>query len=179
MLDNLTWRQKNIGLLAGTLLLALVAWSFALKKTVVLAGDCEEMEAKAALAKSAPEQIVDLKVELSGIDRVLGESYENNEEFQQLLLDKVSDYCQRKKLVLKEFPQPEARLENDYLVETNRVVVEGRFESLLELVYELEQKERLGKVAGVQFLSKKELRTRKLQLTAAIYLQNIKKATDA
>ena len=175
MLDRFTYKQRNIGLLAVFVLAGWLVYSLALSKTIDMAGACANKEADLAKVANAPQRIAGLQAEREAIDRVLGE--ENRVlDFQQALLEKVSDYCQDHKLVLREFPQPFTETENSYLVETSMVVVEGRFDKLLTLVYELEQQDRLGKVAAVEFRTEKPRRGQKAKLTASIYVQNVKKA---
>ena len=175
MLDRFTYKQRNIGLLAVFVLAGWLVYSLALSKTIEEANKCSQKIAELAKVENADQRIAGLQADREAIDRVLGE--ENRVlDFQQALLEKVSDYCQDNKLVLREFPQPITETENNYLVETSMVVVEGRFDKLLTLVYELEQQDRLGKVAAVEFRTEKARRNQKAKLTAAIYVQNVKKA---
>ncbi len=143
-----------------------------------MAGQCSDLEQTVQDAENAPMRMAVLKKELKNIEGVLGDTEGEYTDFQQMLLERVSGYCQTNKLVLKEFPQPISKIENDYEVQTNIVVVEGPYDKLLDLLHTLEQRDRMGKVAGVEFRTEKELRTKRLKLTAAIYLQNVKKISD-
>lgn len=177
MLDRFTYKQRNFGLLGVFILSAWLVYSLALSTTIDLAGSCSQREADLASVQNAPQRIAALKAEQAAIDRVLGEEGRIL-DFQQALLEKVSDYCQDNKLVLREFPKPIAKKENNYLVETNLVVVEGKFSKLLTLVYELEQQDRLGKIAAVEFRTERPRRGQPAKLTASIYVQNVKKANN-
>ncbi len=115
--------------------------------------------------------------QMMSIDHVLGTSQRADTNVQQQLLGIVTDYCQKRDVVLREFPKTIQKTQEDYLVETNIFTVEGDFIKLLELVYLLEQKSRIGKIASVNFLSKKDFKTKSLALTATIYLQNVKKVS--
>ena len=54
-------------------------------------------------------------------------------------------------------------------------MIGGNFSTLINLVYLLEQKYNLGKIASVNYQLKKDFKTKEMQLTATIFLQNIKK----
>ncbi|MGZ4058661.1 MAG: hypothetical protein ACXVPU_06530, partial [Bacteroidia bacterium] len=93
------------------------------------------------------------------------------------LLELITGYCQVNNTVLREFPKTIIFEKGDILIETNRFVVQGSFQSLLNLIYTLEQKSKIGKVASVEYQIKKEIKDKKILLTASIFLQNIKKKT--
>ncbi|PCJ87274.1 MAG: hypothetical protein COA57_04910 [Flavobacteriales bacterium] len=175
MLKNLTYKQRNIALAISTVLLSLMAYYMAIKNTVELAIQCNELEKETALAANAPQKIAVLKQQLKAIESKLGESGEFGGDMQQALLEKVSHYCSKNNLILKEFPKPVATEGRGYVVETTIFTVEGGFTKLLQLIYELEQKHRVGKVAAVHFQTEKDLRTKTLSLSASVYLQHIRK----
>lgn len=56
--------------------------------------------------------------------------------------------------------------------------MEGTFHKLLRLVYELEQKHRVGRIAGVKFFSEENRKTKELRLQAQIYVQNFKNVVE-
>jgi len=86
----------------------------------------------------------------------------------------VTSYCKDKPLLLKEFPKTVLKETDGFLVELNYFTVEGDFKNLLNLVYTLEQKVKVGKVASVNFMIKENIKTKRNELTATIYIQNLK-----
>jgi len=132
------------------------------------------MEQQLSMAENAPEKIAGIKNRIAEIETRIGSNQSMEVDFQDLLLEKVSGYCKLNNLVLKEFPQTHSFSQQDYLIETNTIVVEGGFIKLLKLVYSLENDFEIGKVVSVKFSTKEDFRSKQLCLSAIIYYQNIK-----
>lgn len=161
--------------MAGSVLFALIIYFTTIKKTFDLYMQCNELEELLGQADNASQQMLQLEKQLQEIESVFGEKEERSNNYQQVLLEAISNYCSRNNVVLREFPTPAVFNEQDFSVETNLVVVEGSFNNLLNLVYLLEQKNKSGKIASIQFQTKKDFKTKQQALTASIYIQNIKK----
>jgi len=132
------------------------------------------MEQQLTLAENAPQKIAEIKNRISEIETRIGSNQSKEVDFQDMLLEKVSSYCKTNGLVLKEFPQTHCFSQQDYLIETNTIIVEGDFIKLLKLVYGLENDFEIGKVVSVKFLTNEDFRSKRLYLSAVIYYQNIK-----
>lgn len=175
MFKNLSYKRKNILLLAGSVMFGLIVYFYAFERTIGLIKECTQLEEQLRQAENAPQKLAELKRKLNSIESDLGGNGNFGGDIQQALLEKISRYCNENNIALREFPQPVVSQEQDYIIETNIVVIEGSFLKLLKLVYQLEQVQRTGKVAAVHFLAKEDLRTKRQMLTASLYLQNIKK----
>ena len=178
MIKNLTYKKRNQLLLIASAVFLLVCYWLAFKSTFVLHNEVNELEQQILLAKDVPQKLSVMQNKLGELDVLPGLKQNTDTSIQQELLGIVTGYCQKSGILLREFPKTMSSDEGDYRVETNVFVVEGGFVKLLELVYLLEQKSRVGKVASVLYSSKKDIRTKTLSLTATIYLQNIKKIRD-
>lgn len=177
MFKNLTYKQKNRFLLIGIVLLAFLAYRMAFRNTISVYDEINSLEEQMKLADNAPQKAAGLQTRLEGMDQLLGRSQRSDTSVQQTLLGVVTDYCQKNSIILREFPRTIRKTEGEYQIETNFFIVEGGFIKLLELVYLLEQKNRTGKVASLNFISKKDFKTKVLNLTATIYVQNVKKVS--
>ena len=178
MLQQLTYKKKNLVLLGGAVLFALVIYFSAINKTIDLYSQCDQLEEQLLLAENASGQLAQLQNELQEIESIFSDGEEANNNYQQLLMETVSNYCFKNKVVLREFPTPTVLNEQDFSVETNMVVVAGNFTDLLKLAYLLEQKNKTGKIASLQFQTKRDYKTKQIALTANIYLQNVKKVMN-
>lgn len=174
MLSQLTYKRKNQLLIAVTLLTAYLMYSLAIKKTVLAFTQYNSSKDQIALAVNAPLKAKLLEQELTQINEKIGNQNINGRNTEQALLDLITHYCQNHNLNLREFPQAQLAKQDDLFIETNQFVVEGGFSSLLNMVYLLEQKQKLGKIAGVRYQLKKDIQTKEMALTATVYLQNIK-----
>jgi hypothetical protein len=174
MLSDISYKKKNRFLLGAMILAALFIYSFCIKKTLSLISEVKDTELKTEMAKDAPAASALLTKEIEKIDRKIGTKRSPGND-NQSLLGLVTSYCKSNNAVLREFPEATEAASGSFLVATNRFEVEGDFSSLLSLVYILEQKVDLGKIASVNYSLKKNLKNHELVLTATIYLQNIKK----
>lgn len=182
MFNGLTYKKKNKYLAVGVILFAIFSYKMAFQNTIAVYQNVQSLEEQLRQAEDAPQKVNALRQQMMSIDQVLGKggaettlSAKSDTNVQQKLLGIVTDYCSKGDVVLREFPKTMQKTQDDYLVETNVFTVEGGFTKLLGLIYSLEQKSRIGKIASVNFLSKKDFKTKSLTLTSTIYLQNVKK----
>lgn len=178
MFTNLSYKKKNLLLLAATLVFIFTGYELSIKKTWTTYEDCKVSENQLQQAFNAPQKIERLEKKLISIDNIIGISRKDSNSLQESLLGIVSAYCQQNNITLKEFPKAISTREKDLLVETNVFVVQGGFAKLLKLVFQLEQKYKIGKLASVDFHSKKNMETKNTTLTETIYLRNIKKVRN-
>jgi type II secretory pathway component PulM len=174
-IKNITYKRKNKILLWGGSLLFVVIYQFTFKNTIALYSECREMKKRSEMQEGAAMKKAKLEKEAARLDLLSGSMQANDSNVQQALLGIVTSYCQSNGLLLKEFPQTQRSQENNYQIELNNFTVEGEFQKLIKLVYCLEQRYRIGKVASLDFRAKKDLRTKRTSLAATVYLQNIKR----
>jgi hypothetical protein len=173
--QNIPYKIKNKILLWGGSLLFVVIYQFTFKKTIALYSECREMKKRSEKLEGATMKKAKLEKEAARLDLLSGSMQANDSNVQQVLLGIVTSYCQSNGLLLKEFPQTQRSQENNCEVELNNFTVEGEFQKLLKLVYSLEQRYRIGKVASLDLRAKKDLRSKRTFLTASVYLENIKR----
>lgn len=178
MLKNITYRNKNKYLLGVFLLGIFLIYFLSIKNTLQYKTECSELEERLSTASGAEGKIVGLQAKLKEFDNIIMQEEDTALTSQQQLLGIVTDYCQSNQTVLRDFPQSKINRENEFVVETNVFTLEGRFLKILDLIYQFEQKQRIGKVASVDFKSVKDIRTKSLTLNAAIYIQNIRKSNE-
>ncbi len=171
----MTYKKKNRLLIVVAVLLVFIIYSFAIKKTILAKNDCSTAEQQMLIAENAPMMASQLEKELMQMDAKIGTNSLKEKKSGQELLELVTTYCQKNQAVLREFPQIIVTDQEKLTVETNLFIVEGNFSTLINLVYLLEQKSKLGKVASVHYQFKKDLKSREMVLTATTYLQNVKK----
>lgn len=175
MFTDLTYKKKNILLLIAACLLTFLIYSLAIKKTWLAFKTYTDAKEKIELASNAPMMAAKLEKELISIEAKIGNQNKNGTNTEQALIELLTTYCQNNSVVLREFPQATEADQGNLVVETNQFVIEGDFAKLINLVYLLEQKVKLGKVTSSHYQLKKDIKTREMVLTATIYLQNIKK----
>jgi len=175
MLNHISYKQKNKLLAVLAIFMAILIYWFGIKKTINAYTQYRKNNEQMVLVSNAPTSVLQLKQELMEINSKLGNQNINGQNNTNKLIELVTNYCKDNNVVLMEFPQAETKQKDDLLIETNKFTVGGKFISLLQLVYILEQKNHLGKIASVYYKTVKNYKTKELTLTSKVYLQNIKK----
>lgn len=173
MLKNKTYKKKLQVMLGGSALFLLLCYFVSINKTVSMIVESNKMEDLLNSVADAPNKINKIKARLLQIENSVIKSDNENNNFQENLLEKVSKYCQVNKIILREFPQAHKYNQQNYNIETYTIAVEGPFVKLLKLVFALETTN-AGKMISVKFESKLDYKTNTNRLTATIFIQNIK-----
>jgi len=175
MLDTISYQKKNKLLLIVIGLAVVLIYFLSIKKTITTYLSYSENFKQLELASNAPLMAGQMDKELLEINSKLGSQNVDGPNYSEKLLELVTRYCQDNNIVLREFPEINTAEKDDLLIETNRFTISGNYSALLKLVYILEQKNKLGKIAAVNYKTQKDFKTKETVLTATVYLQNIKK----
>ncbi|MBI2281704.1 MAG: hypothetical protein HYU68_13595 [Bacteroidetes bacterium] len=178
MKKKITYKNKLLYLLISGGLFCVILYNLAISDTLNLAIENNTLEGQIIENIDAPKQIQSIKQKLLKIEQLIGDKNQHETNVHQLLLESITQYNQKKALVLQDFPQPFISSNNGYVTKTAKVTVEGDFINLLKLVYFLEQNYQIGKVVSVNFETTKELYKRKRELHSTIYIQDIKAIKD-
>ena len=175
-LKQLGYKQKNLLLLAGAVLLGIIAYQRAIKGTFEIMAECSDLEQRVEQATNSSMSINNLQAQIARLDLIIGKGEETSSSVQNQLLKVVSQYCEENKMHVSEVTDPYFFQENDYTIHTNIITVRGKFVPILELIHSLEQDFEPARMASVKFYTSKNRTTKKKQLYAKIYMQNIEKA---
>jgi len=176
MFNSMTYQKKNKVLIIAFSLLLMIAYQLSISTTLDFREKYYDAIQASEAAANAPQNIKQLETELKKLERIIGESKNNKDDIQQNILETLSRYCEDHQISLTEFPQVQRRIHENYEQQLNVIVLRGEFIPLLQLINEFERKYELGKITSLQFQSKTDRKTKKKQLYATIYLQNIQKA---
>lgn len=171
-LRKLTYHQIYYVVIASVALLAICVFFLSIQKTVDVMSEYYHHTERIENIKDAPQKIDALNRKIKQMEHLLVDA--NNIDTEQLLLEKTTQFCQNNRLTLIEFPQTYVSEYSDYEILTNKIVLEGSFRDNLLFIYDSEQKNKIGMVASIQFIKKKDMRTKRESLFTHIYFQNIK-----
>lgn len=171
---TLSFKQKNKYLGIGAGAFAVIVYFFAISHTIAEYRQVKELKWKVQKAKQSPGQMAVLENRLAFINSKVNDYLIDSTRNQESILDAVSTFCQKNNLILREFPKTGFEEQKDITIETNVIVAEGTYLNLLRLIYELEHKNKVGKVTSLSFNSFMDTKRKKQVLTATIYLQNIR-----
>jgi hypothetical protein len=171
MFRKLTGKQKNKLLLIGTFLGLWSVYAFAIRNTMDARYECNVLQQQIDSAANAPSRLAHLKQELRQLETITG-SNDTTNSLHEHLLGIVTNYCQENNITLRDFASPIRYAQQEWMVETHPIILEGSYIALLKFVQKLEQ-EKAGKVISVDFNSRRDNKTQSLSLTVTIYVQNI------
>ena len=146
-------------------------YNLTLSKTLSLSKEVTRLQTEVDQVSMAPVQIQNLKHELASLDSKIGNH--SGDISQEGIFRSLSQYCTRHSLMIREFPVFHRFSSQDHEVRSFQVEIEGGFHDLLKLVYHLEQKTYMGKIASLHFQKKKNRRTRREYLSLEITLQTV------
>ena len=176
MFKQITYKRKFQILLLVSLLFTVLIYQFALVKTVLLYKQNSDFDKKLKEASAAPPRIKSLQRQLESLDYLSQERVaDTGISVHDLLLGFLSNYCKDTKTILKNYPETLITHQGEYEVQIHTITIQGSFIKMLQLVYSLEQKVKIGKVSSLNFQVKKDMDSHRDVLISNVYLQNIKK----
>ncbi|MGE0637860.1 MAG: hypothetical protein AB7G44_08385 [Bacteroidia bacterium] len=175
LIINLSYRKKLMLLGIGAFVFALIAYALSIKKTVTIISEYYSTKDVLESNINSAEQVSSLQSKLSELERYFGVNASASDNFHETLLETVSVFCNENKLVLRNFPEAMVYNSGEFSVETDPVIVKGGYINLVKLIYELEQKNKVGNIASVSFETIVDSKTKTKSLILKIYVQNISK----
>lgn len=168
-------KQKNSVFLLGFLLLVWVAYLFSFSKTIDAKKRLTVLKKQDDLFVSASQNLNNLQQQDIYYNSLLKKYQISTESsFQNNLLNTLNSYSTKNKLKIIKFKDPHHfKLNNNAIQETYMFTVESDFNSIVKLIYDLEQHYKFGKIMGVHFEKKKNYQTFKNYLHCTIFLQKI------
>jgi hypothetical protein len=116
------------------------------------------------------QDLNNLKNEISNLDKTIGGQTSNPELVQQKLLDFISKSNYNVNIVSIE--DVHLFSDNEFLIYSNQIELEGTYNNLVSILYEIEKHFKNSRVVSTQLYSKKNYRTNSKNLYLKIILQN-------
>lgn len=173
----MNYKKKYIYLLISAAIFAILIYAIAIKQTLQVRKSMKAGTTRLEQVEDAPRQIKILENRLSELTSCLGDR-DNQAQVHEGIHEFVGKYCQNKRITFYDFPPIHLYQRSGYLLETNRVIVEGRFLVLLQLLNELEKRKEFGKIISIKFYTEEQVMTKSRKLYLEMYLQNIKKQNN-
>lgn len=165
-------KLKNRLLVGGFIVMLFICYKFAVANTIELKHEHNRLLQQEALFNNIPKQIALLKKKEHYYDSLLhvykigGTSLQNN------ILNTVTSFSNKHNLKVTSFSEPHILSDKSLTINTYTFTVQGHFNSILQLIYTLEQKTKYGEVVSVSYEKKKNHRTGTSYLQAKILLQS-------
>lgn len=167
--EKFSYKQKLIGLILTVVLLFIVARKRSYLVAIDTYNQVEEIENKLAYIENSTNDIASISNEVRYYDDIIGSQNISPEEVQQKILN-FSPNIQGVELIgIKEIHKA---IRNDFLIITNRLLVEGDYNSLLKLIYEYEKTFTSAIITNIEFSNREK---NKGKISLIITFQNYDK----
>lgn len=173
MKQDYTYKMKNILMFCVSIIFGIVAYRFAVSKTLMLVNENRNLSARIIKAKDAPSVLLQYKNSLASINSQLGYVGTKDKLSQDKILELIEVFSKSNSTYLKEYSKTILNTDNVYNLETNVIEIEGNYSDIVRLIYEIEFVKNVSKVTAVYFDKQKNVTTKRTSLSATIYLQNI------
>lgn len=173
MINNLTYRQKNKYLVYGFGAALLIVYLLAISKTITLWKENSLLQNNLVTQHAAKKKYSDIKNRSEEINAQITKYFTDSISHDELLLKTISELCHQEKVLLKDMPLIEKSKEGNYYIFTNRVTLEGNYKGLLQVLYQLETKHNIGRIASANFKTYTDHKKKKEILMLVMYVQCI------
>jgi len=168
----MTSRNKNIVLVIGFILILFVCYQVAISKTVTLIAETKSLKVQELLFKNTPRELSLLKQKQKYYDSIFNKYQLNGSSIQNNLLKTINFTAKQNNIQIISFLEPHIELKEDLTIKTYQFVIEGDYNDMVHLIYQLEQKSKFGEIINLHFEKKKNFRTGKSFLEASVLLKS-------
>ncbi|MBV7269085.1 hypothetical protein [Winogradskyella luteola] len=168
----MTKKQKNIILVIGFVFALLICYQFAISNTLEQKQQYDTLSKEVLLSKNAPKKLSLLKQKEVYYDSLLTKYQLDGSSIQNNLLRVINAFAESNNLKVVSFLEPHITVKNDLTVKTYNFTLEGQFNDINQLVYQLEQQTKFGEIVNLHFEKKKNFRTGRYFLQAKILLKS-------
>lgn len=168
----MTKKQKNIALIIGFIIIIILCYQLAISKTLQQKEQYNTFKEQELLFKNAPKQLSLLKQKEVYYDSLLTKYQLVGSSIQNNLLKFVNTFASKNNLKVVSFLEPHSVSKNELIIKTYEFVLEGDYNAINQLIYQLEQQTRLGEVVNLYFEKKKNFRRGTYYLQARVLLKS-------
>ncbi len=169
----MTIRQKNIAVLGGFVTILILGYFLSIRDTLLLRDNYKRLQNQQLLFSNIPQRMQMLQQKQYYYDSLLNHYQITETSLQNNLLKTIERYATGRTLNVKSFNEPHTSKQANGKIISYVFRVSGDFQSILGLVYELEQRSKFGMIASLYFEKIKNYRTGKERLEAEFILQLI------
>ncbi len=171
MLNNLTYKTKFRSCLAGFGLLLIIIYFFNIKKTISLKKTYSTLKSEYVASQNTPVVLQNLENKLDELNDILGSTYECSELPEELIIFS-NRFSTTGSVTLNELTETKTEKRENMDFCSLSIILSGAYTDLIKYIYNLETKNRIGRISSVNFYMDKK-RNKKEKLFVEIYIQNI------
>jgi Tfp pilus assembly protein PilO len=168
----MTQKTKNILLILGFLLTAVIAYEFAIVNTLRLKKEYKTLKQEAVVFDNMPAQLSSLKQREKYYDSLLTKYQLGESSMQNSMLRTINTYAEANKLKVIGFIEPHKIAQNDLTINTYQFTLEGDYNAIITLIHQLEQNTKFGEIINLNFKKLKNHKTGEFYLQAGVLLKS-------
>lgn len=168
----MTNKTKNILLVAGFIISLILCYHLAISNTLVLKKEYNDLKEEELLFKNTPKKLPLLKQKETYYDSLLSKYQIQDGSIQNNLLKSINTFTSNNSLKVIGFLEPHIFKANDLNIKTYQFTIEGNYNSILKLIYHLEQQTKFGEIINLHFEKKKNFKSGKHYLQAHVLLKS-------
>jgi len=168
----MTKKHKNIALIVGFIAALIICYQLAIIKTLGQKEHYNTMTKEAVLLKNAPKQLSLLKKKEVYYDSLLTKYQLDGSSIQNNLLKVINRFADDNNLKVISFLEPHVIVNDDLVINTYQFVLEGNYNDIIKLIYQLEQQTKFGEIINLHFEKKKNFRSGRFYLQARVLLRS-------
>lgn len=169
MMAQLSHKRRFFIVLIVLLVLIFALYKKTYSPIFLLRSELQISEKLMTNSEASFEEIQILQHELNGLDKIIG-----NSQNHALVPQKILRFITKNALDISVISMEDTHIfgEKIFTVFTNKIVLKGTYENLLQLMYTIEKEFAASKIASAKFVSKKDYNTNKTDLLLELYFQN-------
>jgi len=172
MFDKYTFKQKNRALLVIFILLAFASYKRSFVLSIIANEEIKQQELNLSKVDNSEESLQQLIYSISSLDKTIGKTNLKPDKIQQEILNALATYSKIYNVSLESIEETHSYKNVDFSVLSNEVILEGRFNNMTKMIYDLELNFQFARLINVEFYKKKILSTKKTKLYAKILFQH-------
>jgi hypothetical protein len=172
VLDKLTYKQKNYGLLLFFVLLVMVSYKRSFVFTLNAMAELENQEAQKASTLHVESDIETLQIQIAQLNKNIGKSDIAPDLVNQEILGEISDFSLSNSVNLQALEETHSFQTVDYTIYSNLISVEGTFNGILSLVYHMENKFEYARLTNIDIYKEKDFSNKKVKLYGKLLFQH-------
>lgn len=166
-------RRKNLALVALFFLVMLLSYKLAIRKTIDVRKEYLSLKAEEESFQNLPQQLALLSKKEMYLDSILRKLDLGNTSMENSILRTINREAAKNNLNVIDFNPPHVFQQNGTDHTTYNFTFRGNYTDILKALYTIETQSKFGEVSHLNFLKRKNYRTRKPFLEATVFLQKL------
>ncbi|WP_435261214.1 hypothetical protein [Tenacibaculum sp. nBUS_03] len=174
MKDRFTYHQKKIGVFVLFVFVLMLGYKKMFKNTINEVGRYFKNTAIKKNEKGIRQSILNIQKEIYHLDDYLGEGDFQEHLIQQEILEVITSKANKNEIIVTDIKPTHRYLENNYSIISNTFTLRGSYNSLVNIINQIERNFRKSKLNNVRFYKKKNFKLRREELFVELVFQNFK-----